>query len=167
VAYKVRRILVSRSLHFEWPHQSVRSSCKYESIHQNKSRKEGSKREPREMKSAVLLCYGLCLLIGVRAIGRYKGLEFLEPCSRHDPKLEACLAKTANVLVDHFRQGETSNYVSISFAKCNLFRQDKRSFSSLFSSSSRGDMRFSVKFLRRICKTRIGHRAILFYIWHI
>ncbi|KAH0946362.1 hypothetical protein HN011_002828 [Eciton burchellii] len=57
------------------------------------------------MKNTVLLCYGLCLLIGVRAIGRYKGLEFLEPCSRHDPNLEACLAKTANVLVDHFRQG--------------------------------------------------------------
>jgi len=68
-------------------------------------RKEAN--ESREMKSAVLLYYGLCLLIGVRAIGRYRGLEFLEPCSRHDPKLETCLAKTANVLVEHFRQGKT------------------------------------------------------------
>jgi hypothetical protein len=85
------------------------------------------------MKNTVLLCYGLCLLIGVRAIGRYKGLEFLEPCSRHDPNLEACLAKTANVLVDHFRQGEMSNYPSISFTKCNLFRQGSFAFFFAFA----------------------------------
>ncbi|XP_072764812.1 circadian clock-controlled protein daywake [Anoplolepis gracilipes] len=58
------------------------------------------------MRGSVLLFYCSCLLlIGVQALGKYRGLEFLEPCSRHDPKLEACLAKTANTLVDHFRQG--------------------------------------------------------------
>lgn len=57
------------------------------------------------MKGAVLLCYACSLLINVQALGRYRGLEFLEPCSRHDPKLEGCLAKTANTLVEHFRQG--------------------------------------------------------------
>ncbi|XP_020288989.1 protein takeout [Pseudomyrmex gracilis] len=58
------------------------------------------------MTSAVLLLCCVCsLLIGAQAIGRYMGLEFLEPCSKRDPKLEACLARTANVLVNHFRQG--------------------------------------------------------------
>jgi len=60
------------------------------------------------MKNAVLLCYVCSLLIGALAIGRYRGLEFLEPCSRSDPKLEACLARTANTLVERFRQGEMS-----------------------------------------------------------
>ncbi|XP_070160476.1 circadian clock-controlled protein daywake [Polyergus mexicanus] len=57
------------------------------------------------MRGVVLLCYACSLLISVQAFGKYRGLEFLETCSRHDPKLEACLAKTANVLVEHFRQG--------------------------------------------------------------
>ncbi|KAM0731168.1 Protein takeout [Formica fusca] len=57
------------------------------------------------MRGAVLLCYACSLLISVQAFGKYRGLEFLETCSRHDPKLEACLAKTANILVEHFRQG--------------------------------------------------------------
>lgn len=51
------------------------------------------------------MCYACSLLISVQAFGKYRGLEFLETCSRHDPKLEACLAKTANILVEHFRQG--------------------------------------------------------------
>ncbi|KAF7386006.1 hypothetical protein HZH66_011848 [Vespula vulgaris] len=46
------------------------------------------------------------ILIGIaNGIGKYRGLEFLEPCSKTDPNLEGCLAKTANVLVEHFRQG--------------------------------------------------------------
>ncbi|EFN67286.1 Circadian clock-controlled protein [Camponotus floridanus] len=53
----------------------------------------------------LLLCYACTLLISVQAIGKYRGLEFLETCSRHDSKLEGCLAKTANTLVAHFRQG--------------------------------------------------------------
>ncbi|XP_012537967.1 protein takeout [Monomorium pharaonis] len=57
------------------------------------------------MRNAVLLCYACTLLIGAQAIGKYRGLEFLEPCSRSDPRLEACLARTANTLVEHFRQG--------------------------------------------------------------
>ncbi|KMQ95854.1 circadian clock-controlled [Lasius niger] len=57
------------------------------------------------MRGVLLLCYACSLLISIQALGRYRGLEFLEPCSRHDPKLEACLAKTANILVEHFRQG--------------------------------------------------------------
>lgn len=61
-----------------------------------------------EMRGVLLLCYACSLLISIQALGRYRGLEFLEPCSRHDPKLEACLAKTANILVEHFRQGERS-----------------------------------------------------------
>ncbi|KAL6428582.1 hypothetical protein ACFW04_007898 [Cataglyphis niger] len=57
------------------------------------------------MRGTILLCYACSLLISVQSLGRYRGLEFLEACSRHDPKLEACLAKTANVLVERFRQG--------------------------------------------------------------
>lgn len=53
----------------------------------------------------MLLCYACSLLIGAQAIGRYRGLEFLEPCSKSDPRLESCLARTANTLVEHFRQG--------------------------------------------------------------
>lgn len=76
--------------------------------------KQKARRKPclslnKEMRGSLLLFYCACsLLIGVQAIGRYRGLEFLEPCSRHDPKLEACLARTANILVEHFREGEIS-----------------------------------------------------------
>ncbi|EFN85087.1 protein takeout [Harpegnathos saltator] len=56
------------------------------------------------MRSAVLLC-ACSLLISVGAVGRYRGLEFLESCSKRDPRLEACLARSANVLTEHFRQG--------------------------------------------------------------
>ncbi|KAL2729618.1 protein takeout [Vespula squamosa] len=58
--------------------------------------------------NSVLLVYVFMftILIGiVNGIGKYRGLEFLEPCSKSDPNLEGCLAKTANVLVEHFRQG--------------------------------------------------------------
>ncbi|XP_015604903.1 protein takeout [Cephus cinctus] len=58
------------------------------------------------MKGVLILCaYSCFFLAGVDAIGKYKGLEFLEPCSRHDPELESCLAKSANVLTEHFRHG--------------------------------------------------------------
>ena len=50
----------------------------------------------------VLAC---SLVIGVQAIGRYRGLEFLEPCSRSDYNVESCLARSANVLTDRFRHG--------------------------------------------------------------
>ncbi|XP_071645748.1 circadian clock-controlled protein daywake [Temnothorax longispinosus] len=70
----------------------------------NEERKDEKSKLP-EMRNAVLLCYACSLLIGAQAIGIYRGLEFLEPCSRSDPKLEACLARTANTLVERFRQG--------------------------------------------------------------
>ncbi|XP_034934981.1 protein takeout [Chelonus insularis] len=61
------------------------------------------------MKVRGLLCYSLVVFISinyqVQALGKYRGLEFLEPCSRRDPQLEACLARSANVLTEHFRHG--------------------------------------------------------------
>ncbi|XP_011631191.1 protein takeout [Pogonomyrmex barbatus] len=57
------------------------------------------------MRYAILLCYTCSLLIVARAIGKYRGLEFLEPCSKNDPRLEACLTRTANTLAEHFREG--------------------------------------------------------------
>ncbi|KYN26919.1 Protein takeout [Trachymyrmex cornetzi] len=63
------------------------------------------------MRNTVLLCYACSLLIGAHAIGRYRGLEFLEPCSRNDQKLEICLARTANTLVDHFRQVNLAKFI--------------------------------------------------------
>lgn len=53
--------------------------------------------------SFVLAC---SLVFGVQAIGRYRGLEFLEPCSRSDYNVESCLARSANVLTDRFRHGK-------------------------------------------------------------
>ncbi|XP_035728799.1 protein takeout-like [Vespa mandarinia] len=58
--------------------------------------------------NSVLIVYVfiLTIIIGnVNGIGKYRGLEFLEPCSKIDPNLESCLAKTANVLVEQFRHG--------------------------------------------------------------
>ncbi|XP_011498699.1 PREDICTED: protein takeout [Ceratosolen solmsi marchali] len=55
------------------------------------------------MKTAALL-----VLIGVALAspaGKYKGLEFLSPCSKADPELEACLARAANSLAQNFRYG--------------------------------------------------------------
>ncbi|XP_029044747.2 protein takeout [Osmia bicornis bicornis] len=52
----------------------------------------------------LLLC-SCSLLINVQAIGRYRGLEFLEPCSRRDQNVESCLARSVNVLTEHFRHG--------------------------------------------------------------
>lgn len=45
-------------------------------------------------------------MCGVKVDGKYRGLEFLEPCSRSDPDLEACLARSANALSEHFRHGK-------------------------------------------------------------
>ncbi|XP_066598491.1 protein takeout-like [Prorops nasuta] len=45
------------------------------------------------------------LVDSTHAIGRYRGLEFIEPCTRSDPNLEGCLARSANVLSQHFRHG--------------------------------------------------------------
>ncbi|XP_053972527.1 protein takeout [Hylaeus volcanicus] len=52
-----------------------------------------------------LFVYACALLVSVEAIGRYQGLEFLEPCSRRDRNLEGCLARSANALTEHFRHG--------------------------------------------------------------
>ncbi|XP_043274339.1 protein takeout [Venturia canescens] len=59
------------------------------------------------MKSFVVSCLVCSFIIAsrVEAIGKYKGLEFIEPCSRNDPKVEACLTRSANALVEHFRNG--------------------------------------------------------------
>lgn len=48
----------------------------------------------------------LAMGCAVQAVGKYKGLEFLEACSKRDPELESCLARTANTLVENFRRGE-------------------------------------------------------------
>ena len=46
-------------------------------------------------------------LLGLaQAAGKYRGLEFIEPCARSDPEIEACLARAANALADNFRHGE-------------------------------------------------------------
>ncbi|KAK0182277.1 hypothetical protein PV327_000431 [Microctonus hyperodae] len=45
------------------------------------------------------------IIFGIDARGKYIGLEFIEPCSRNDPELEACLAKSANTLTEHFHNG--------------------------------------------------------------
>ncbi|XP_074104679.1 juvenile hormone binding protein 2 isoform X1 [Cotesia typhae] len=54
-----------------------------------------------------LLCAAISVffMCGVKVDGKYRGLEFLEPCSRSDPDLEACLARSANALSEHFRHG--------------------------------------------------------------
>ncbi|KAJ8673662.1 hypothetical protein QAD02_004924 [Eretmocerus hayati] len=41
----------------------------------------------------------------VEALGKYKGLEFIEPCQKNDPHLEMCLTDSANTLADNFRHG--------------------------------------------------------------
>ncbi|XP_057338857.1 protein takeout-like [Microplitis mediator] len=51
---------------------------------------------------AVILVF---FLSGIKVDGKYRGLEFLDPCSRSDPELEACLARSANVLSERFRYG--------------------------------------------------------------
>lgn len=56
--------------------------------------------------SRISLCLCLLMLLsGAAHAGMYRGLEFLEPCQRSDPNLEACLAKSANDLTEHFRDG--------------------------------------------------------------
>lgn len=40
------------------------------------------------------------------AIGKYRNLEFIEACSRKNPELESCLARSANVLTHRFRNGK-------------------------------------------------------------
>lgn len=41
----------------------------------------------------------------ILAIGKYRNLEFIESCSRKNPELESCLARSANVLTHRFRNG--------------------------------------------------------------
>ncbi|KAG7200232.1 hypothetical protein KM043_017709 [Ampulex compressa] len=53
----------------------------------------------------VLFVCACSLLIRAEAVGRYRDLEFLEPCSRKDPRLEACLVSSFNVLTERFRHG--------------------------------------------------------------
>ncbi|CAK9807225.1 Circadian clock-controlled protein daywake [Anthophora plagiata] len=56
------------------------------------------------MKIILFVCV-CALLTNVQAIGRYRGLEFLEPCTRRDRNIESCLARSANVLTERFRYG--------------------------------------------------------------
>lgn len=57
------------------------------------------------MRISVIAIF-LIALPNAWAIGRYRGLEFLEPCARSNPNLEQCLARSANSLTEHFRHGE-------------------------------------------------------------
>ncbi|XP_031842169.1 juvenile hormone binding protein 2 isoform X1 [Nomia melanderi] len=56
------------------------------------------------LTASLFLC-ACAFMLGAEAIGRYKGLEFLEPCSMRDRNLESCLARSANVLTENFRHG--------------------------------------------------------------
>ncbi|XP_033216002.1 protein takeout [Belonocnema kinseyi] len=57
-------------------------------------------------RTFVVLCWTVLLIdLRVQGTGKYKGLEFIEPCYRLDPSLENCLARSANILTEHFRQG--------------------------------------------------------------
>lgn len=58
----------------------------------------------------ILCCAVLLIDLGVQVTGKYKGLEFIEPCSRLDPSLENCLARSANILTEHFRQGKENEH---------------------------------------------------------
>lgn len=95
--YKAWRIPDGRSFHAEkFDRREERST--------NRSQRSEAE-ETLKMKSILLVC--VCsLLIGVQAIGRYRGLEFLEPCSRRDYNIENCLARSANALTEHFRHGK-------------------------------------------------------------
>lgn len=54
------------------------------------------------------MCFTLLSIdFGIEATGKYRGLEFLEPCSKSDPQLETCLTRAANVLTKQFRKGLT------------------------------------------------------------
>lgn len=57
------------------------------------------------IKGILLVC-ACTLAIGVQGIGRYRGLEFLDPCSLRDRNVESCLARSANALTEHFRHGK-------------------------------------------------------------
>ncbi|XP_001607053.1 protein takeout isoform X1 [Nasonia vitripennis] len=60
------------------------------------------------MKPATRILSLACLVVAIgcaRAAGKYRGLEFLEPCSKRDPELESCLARAANSLAENFRRG--------------------------------------------------------------
>lgn len=83
------------------------------------------------MKFATVLCacFVFYFLKEVDAMGKYRGLEFLEPCSKRDPHLEACLAHSANVLADHFRHGkcdDTSRYWKLILRLKNLSIERKQ-----------------------------------------
>ena len=57
-------------------------------------------------RTLVFLCFtALFIDSGVNALGKYRGLEFIEPCFKNSPNLEVCLTKSANVLTEHFRKG--------------------------------------------------------------
>lgn len=107
VAYKAGYIPANRSFFVEKPDR--RSRAVHHLISDHEVDREDKKKVivllDKEMRST-LLCYACLLLVGVQAIGKYRGLEFLEPCSRNDQKIEGCLARTANILVERFRQGE-------------------------------------------------------------
>ncbi|KAK1120374.1 hypothetical protein K0M31_012355 [Melipona bicolor] len=95
--YKAWRIPDGRSFHAE------KFDRRQANVLEERSTNRVNDLRPK-MKSVLLVC--VCsLLIGVQAIGRYRGLEFLEPCSRRDYNVENCLARSANSLTEHFRHG--------------------------------------------------------------
>ncbi|XP_051167777.1 protein takeout-like [Leptopilina boulardi] len=59
------------------------------------------------LKRTFIILYLSILVINlkVQAIGKYKGLEFLEPCSKRDPSFDICLLKSSNELIRQFRKG--------------------------------------------------------------
>ncbi|XP_015174517.1 PREDICTED: protein takeout [Polistes dominula] len=58
---------------------------------------------PRVLAYVCIIC---SIFLGlVDAIGKYRGLEFLESCSKTDPDLESCLERSVNALAEHFRNG--------------------------------------------------------------
>lgn len=78
-------------------------STRRNSIEEDLTRRRTSK---SIMKSISFVFACSLVIVGVQAIGKYRGLEFLEPCSRSDYNIESCLARSANALTDRFRHGK-------------------------------------------------------------
>ncbi|XP_011309504.1 protein takeout [Fopius arisanus] len=59
------------------------------------------------MEGVSLKCFTWILIVVhcANAIGKYRGLEFIEPCSKSQPDLESCLARSANALTQQFAHG--------------------------------------------------------------
>ncbi|KAL7294606.1 hypothetical protein TKK_0011912 [Trichogramma kaykai] len=58
------------------------------------------------MKSMSLsIILAVCAVTSFTEAGKYKGLEFLEPCRKNSPGLEDCLKRSANALATNFQRG--------------------------------------------------------------